>query len=172
MKHKVYIMDTNLLLCLVDSKNHGTVGSGEKWTKESLLELLEGVDSLGETVAIPLPMIIEGSNLIGHDKEIVAGENLIEILNKTFNGNRPFREFKEQSLFWEDERIKEALNHWKDYIYNELGLGDFLVLLLKDYYEDVKNFTVEIITGDNALKSLEKTKLFKFRTKGSNRIVR
>lgn len=172
MKHKVYIMDTNLLLCLVDSQNHGKVGNGEKWTKESLLELLKGVDSLGETIAVPLPMIIEASNLIGHDKEMLAGENLIDVLNKTFNGNRPFREFKEQSLFWEDERIKEALNHWKDYIYNELGLGDFLVLLLKDYYEDVKNFKVEIITGDNALKSLENNKLFKFKTKGSKRELR
>lgn len=173
MKHKVYIMDTNLLLCLVESNKHGTVGNGDKWTKESLLELINGIDKIGETIAIPLPMIIESSNIIGHDTDINAGHHLIDVLNKTFNGNKPFREFAEQRLFWEDRYIKEALNHWKNYISNELGLGDFLILLLRDFYVYKEGFEVEILSADNDLLSLEGSNIFNFESpKGSRREVR
>ncbi len=102
-----------------------------------------------------------------------AGIKLIDLLNKSFNGNKPFREFNEQKLFWEDDKIKEALNNWKDYIYNELGLGDFLVLLLKEFYIQKMKFEVEILTGDKALKSFGGTTVFKFEeSKGNRRYVR
>jgi hypothetical protein len=96
---------------LVESNKHSNIGNGDEWNKEKIEQKLNLLDKYGETVAIPLPMIIETSNIIGHDKDMNAGIKLIDLLNKSFNGNKPFREFNEQKLFWEDDKIKEALNN-------------------------------------------------------------
>ena len=78
MKHKVYIVDSNILLCLVESNKHSIIGNGDEWNKEKIEKKLNLLDKDGETVAIPLPMMIETSNIIGHDKKEVPYEgNLI-----------------------------------------------------------------------------------------------
>lgn len=175
MKHKVYIMDTNLFLCLVESKKHGTVGNKEKWDKKELDKYINEIKENKGEIAIPLPMIIESGNIIGHDKESFAANNLIEIINQLFEGNIPFQRFDRQEIFWNDSTLKNALNKWKEYnfIENGIGFGDLLVLLLRDYYVYKLDFDVTILSADKGLLSYEEANIFKFeKPKGSRRELR
>ncbi|MGL4672147.1 hypothetical protein [Cetobacterium sp.] len=172
---KIYIMDTNILCTYLGIKGKQTLGNGDIWNKESIEEMISEIEKNNHTIALPLPMVIEAGNNIGHAKDRIGFLKLKELLEKTFDETAPWHSFNEQKIFWEEGKLKEILEKWGDLIFHEIGLGDFMVLALKDYYRlssEGRRYEVEIWSGDEALKNYEDIEIFKSEKIKSNRVER
>lgn len=153
---KVNIIDTNFLLCYLEVPGKKTIANGFDWDSESIAEMIKECQKNCETIVIPLPMMIEAGNIIGHEKAKKSCEGLIEMINNTFESEAPWHSFHEQKCFWESETLSLALSKWKEQINAKIGLGDFLLLLLKDYYlNKMRHSEVTIWTGDVAVEAFD-----------------
>ncbi len=71
-------------------------------------------------------------------------------------------------LCWEGDGLKKLGSEWESVVSQRISLGDTTIKILADYYCDEKGFQVEIMTGDDQLKSYERTpKITQRRRSGS-----
>lgn len=68
----------------------------------------------------------------------------------------PWAALAEQSVLWEAEGLKKLAAEWQTLVAQRTSLGDSTIKLLAEHYAQ-KLYQVEIMTGDEGLKSYEPT---------------
>jgi predicted nucleic-acid-binding protein len=155
----IHVIDTNIFSFLLGVK--GTPRAD--LTIESVKEKIKEIDEKGETIVIPLPVMIETGNQLTNsstNKEKKC-QNMIELIERQFDNKRPWHSFSEQNIFWEKENLRKILNVWHEQV-NSINFGDFLIIALaaylKEEYRQRGDYEVLLWTEDNnALKAFEGT---------------
>lgn len=172
---KLYIMDTNILCCYLKIPGKEVVGSGKQWDFEKINEKISEIEKGKDSIVIPLPVMIELGNHIGHEKNYEKHGALEDLIEKTIENTAPFHSFNQQKNIWKDENLKKIISEWKKYLFQDssrdessdkkkgLGLGDIFVLALASYFKTDQSghrYNVEIWSADNGIISLKDTIFF------------
>jgi hypothetical protein len=100
--------------------------------------------------------LIETGNHIAQangDRYAVASE-LSSILNKVVKEEEPWAAFTFQSKLWEKENLLKLAAEWPELAARRISIGDATIKDVANYYSGA-GFSVEILTGDQGLKSYE-----------------
>lgn len=172
---KLYIMDTNILCCYLKIPGKEVVGNGKQWNFETIMKKINEIEKDKGSIVIPLPVMIELGNHIGHEKDYERHGALEELIEKTIENTAPFHSFNQQRSIWKDENLKKIISEWKKYLFQDssrdesidkkkgLGLGDIFVLALASYFKTDQSghrYDVEIWSADNGIISLQDTVFF------------
>ncbi|MGL5934943.1 MAG: hypothetical protein ACRCZI_04895 [Cetobacterium sp.] len=157
--NKLHIVDTNILCCYLQIPGKETVGSSKEWTLEKIEQKIEQIHKNAEGIVIPLPMMIELGNHIGHGQYRSSYSRLKELIKKTIDFKAPFHAFNEQQVFWQGNGLLNIVERWEEHFYtSNAGLGDILVLALASYFKtnlSGRRYEVEIWSADNGLNLLD-----------------
>ena len=147
-KHKIHLIDTNILDCLFEVKGKSS-GCGKKEIERKIKNITKN----GEYILLPLPMLIECGNHIGYAKDVKASEKLINYFQKSLNTESPWLDFDTQNKFWDKNKLKEAMKYWdKKFVKEGIGLGDFFLILVKNYYKAIHpDWEIEIWSNDGGV---------------------
>ena len=154
---KVLVVDTSILCVWLDVPGMDTCGPGrDQWDYQRVDQKLADEIKANTTLVLPLASIIETGNHISkaaHNRRERAKE-LACLMRKTADHKSPWAAFSEQSILWTPDKLKELAKYWPDLVAQKLSLGDATIKDVADYYAQA-GFTVEILTGDQGLKSYE-----------------
>lgn len=149
--NKIYIMDTNILSFMLGIKK----SPNSQLIIEDVYKKIEEISNNKETIAVPLPVIVETGNQLSNeltgDKRIEVCKKFIDIIEYKFDGKSPWHSFEEQKIFWEEETLKKILRNWEKYIVHGINFGDFLIIALYDYYKEKYSCEVELWTEDKRM---------------------
>lgn len=149
--NKIYIMDTNILSFMLGIKK----SPNSQLTIGDVYKKIEKISNNKETIAVPLPVIVETGNQLSNkltgDKRIEVCKKFIDIIEYKFDGKSPWHSFEEQKIFWEEETLKKILRNWEKYIVHGINFGDFLIIALYDYYKEKYSCEVELWTEDKRM---------------------
>jgi len=154
---KVLILDTSILCVWLDVPGKGDCGSDDdRWDRSRVDAKIEQEKLAKTTFVLPLASIIETGNHIAQAgrSRYERGQELAELIRKTADNETPWAAFSEQSTLWSAEKLKNLANIWPPLAAQKLSLGDATIKDVADYYAQM-NYQVEILTGDQGLKSYE-----------------
>ncbi len=154
---KVLIIDTSILCVWLDVPGMDTCGPDhDQWNRERVQLKIEEEMQAQSTFVLPLATIIETGNHIAqasHSRRERA-EALADLMTKSADQRSPWAAFSEQNVLWSSEKLKKLAGVWPDLAVSRLSIGDATIKNVADYYSQM-GFMVEIMTGDQGLKSYE-----------------
>ncbi len=157
MPKRVLIFDTSLLCCLLAVPGKETAGpDNDRWDQKRITALVEAETKKASTFVLPLATLIETGNHIaqaGHSRFERATELAMHLLAAA-DGTTPWAAFTEQSLLWEPENLRQLAADWPPLAARRISIGDATIKDVAEYYASA-GFNVEIITGDQGLKSYQ-----------------
>ncbi len=157
---KVLIIDTSILCIWLDVPGMDTCGSdNDQWNKDRVQQKITDEQQNKSTFVLPLATIIETGNHIAratHSRKERA-DALAELMYKSADQKTPWAAFSEQGTLWSAEKLKELAESWPELAESRLSIGDATIKDVADYYGQI-GFEVEILTGDQGLKSYEPAK--------------
>ncbi len=136
-----------------------TCGAGSnQWDKESVTRKLENEISQKTVLVLPLATILETGNHItqARSQQYALAQELAKIMMAAADETTPWAAFAEQSVLWEAEGLKKLATEWQTLVSQRTSLGDATIKVLAEHYVQ-KLYQVEIMTGDEGLKSYEPT---------------
>lgn len=136
-----------------------TCGSdSNQWNKETVTRKLESEISQHTVLVLPLATVLETGNHIAQAKaqQYTIAQELAKIMMAAADEATPWAAFAEQSVLWEAEGLKKLAAEWQTLVPQKTSLGDATIKLLAEHYAR-KLYQVEIMTGDEGLKSHEPT---------------
>ncbi|MEQ9481365.1 hypothetical protein [Coleofasciculus sp. F4-SAH-05] len=154
---KVLIIDTSVLCVWLEIPGMETCGSGSLyWDKEKVDQKLETEIQHNTVLVLPLATVLETGNHItqARSKPYELAQKLAEIMRKAADETTPWAAFAEQAELWEAEGLKNLADEWQQVVPQKTSLGDATMKMLAEHY-DRKGYQVEIMTGDEGLKSYE-----------------
>jgi hypothetical protein len=157
---KVLIFDTSILCVWLDVPGMDSCGPDkEKWDKAKVQQKIEVEKINKATFVLPLATIIETGNHISQAKQSrkERAEALADLMKKSADQQTPWAAFSEQSPLWSPEKLKKLAETWPDLAAGKLSIGDATIKDVAEYYAKM-GFEVEILTGDQGLKSYEPEK--------------
>lgn len=158
---KLHIIDTNILCCYLKIPGKDTL---KDWDIKKIEEKIEDISIKEEGIVIPLPMMIEIGNHIGHLQHRESYLRLSELIKKTIDLEAPFHAFNEQKIFWEGKSILHIVEEWEKHLYTtKVGLGDILILALASYFKtnlSGRRYDVDIWSADNDVNLLREIDFF------------
>lgn len=165
---KVLVIDTSVLCVWLKVPSKATCGRSDALiTYDFVSRKIEEERKNGTTFILPLATIIETGNHIAHsagDRKTL-GENFAKIMIDSADENSPWAAFTEQSNLWNPENLKKLAAVWKETVIGGQALGDASIVEVVNYYRDL-GYRVEILTGDENLKSYEPTQEIPRRRRG------
>lgn len=121
---------------------------------------------------LPLASLIETGNHIAQISTYNKRELALSLAKKiemAADEKTPWAAFTDQQDLWDSEALKNLAREWPDLALQRVSLGDATIKSVADKYVRL-GFEVEILTGDQGLKSLEPAPLPKyFKRRGRNR---
>jgi len=156
---KVLIIDTSILCVYLGVPGKDTCGSDKnKWDKKRIDELLQKEEKESSTFVLPVAAIIETGNHIAQSssKRYEMAQALAEIMKKAADEKTPWAAFTHQSELWEAEGLKKLAEEWPKLAVQKISIGDTTIKSVAEYYGKI-GCRVEILTGDEGLKSYEPT---------------
>lgn len=156
-KGKVLIIDTSILCVFLGVPGKETCGSGDnKWDKIKVDEILEKEKVAKTTFVLPLATIIETGNHIvqANSKRYEIAQELANLMKLTADNKSPWAAFTEQSVLWDAENLKQLADEFPSFAKQGFALGDATIKRIAEYYAKLGS-EVEILTGDNYLKSYQ-----------------
>lgn len=82
------------------------------------------------------------------------GSSLANLMRNSAETQSPWAAFSEQSALWSAENLKSLADSWPDLAAQKLSLGGATLKDIAEVYARL-GFAVEILTGDQGLKSHE-----------------
>jgi len=154
---KVLIIDTSVLCVWLEIPDKETCGSGSLyWNKDKVDQKLEAEIQQNTVLVLPLATVLETGNHItqARSKQYELARKLAEVMIKAADETSPWAAFAEQAVLWEAEGLKNLADEWQNVVPQKTSLGDATIKMLADHYAQ-KGYQVEIMTGDQGLKSYE-----------------
>lgn len=156
---KVLIIDTSVLCVWLEIPGMETCGSGKgnlSWDKEKVAQKLDNEIQQNTVLVLPLATVLESGNHItqARSKQYELAGELAEIMRKAADETSPWAAFAEQAVLWEAEGLKNLADEWQQVVPQKTSLGDATMKMLAEHYAR-KGYQVEIMTGDEGLKSYE-----------------
>ena len=156
---KVVIFDTSILCCWLQIPGKETCGpSHDQWDK-SRVDLTIQQEKLNKsTFVLPLATIIETGNHIAQvagSRRFSLAQSLSDLILKTAEASEPWAAFSHQAELWTESNLRKIARDWPDLAAQGLGIGDITIKDVAEYYAKTSIATVEILTGDEGLKSYQ-----------------
>ncbi|HDQ4528896.1 TPA: hypothetical protein P9F39_005389 [Pseudomonas aeruginosa] len=155
MPGKVLIIDTSILCCWLNIPGKETAGPrDDQWDQRRVETIIDAEEKNGSTFVLPIASLIETGNHIAqingnrYDTAVIFAK----YIRKTANAETPWAAFTEQSPLWETENLLRLSDTWPDLAATKLSIGDATIKDVAEYYASA-GFNVEILTGDQGLKS-------------------
>jgi hypothetical protein len=155
---KVLVIDTSILCVWLDVPGKETCGPNHDcWDKQRVTDKIRQEEAAKTTFVLPLASIIETGNHIAQIKgysPLKYAQSFAELMHKTAEEQTPWAAFAQQSELWSADKLKNLANNWPPLAAQKLSLGDATIKDVAEYYTKM-NYQVEILTGDQGLKSYE-----------------
>ncbi len=153
---KVLIFDTDILCVYFQIPKFDDCGPRSNlWTKQEIDQLIAKEEQAKTIFVLPLAAIIEtGNHITKSQNRYVIAQKFAELMKKVANAQDPWAAFTEQANFWEPEALKQLADEWSKKVSENLSMGDISIKSIADYYSKM-GYQVEILTGDQGLKSYE-----------------
>lgn len=154
---KVLIIDTSILCVWLEIPGMLDCGrDSDKWNKDRIDAKIESEKKNSTTFVLPLATIIETGNHIAQAAHSRRERALLlaEIMKDSANQKTPWAAFSEQSTLWSPEKLIMLADAWPELANQKLSLGDTTIKDVAEYYASM-GYQVEILTGDEGLKSYE-----------------
>lgn len=156
MKKTVLVLDTSVLCVHLRVPGLETCGpSADRWDGPRVTEKLTEAERLKHTIVVPLATLVEVGNHIANapgDRFVVA-KRLAAVLRSVADDASPWAAFDE-SRFWDVDALRRYADEWPELAARGLSLADVSISKVAEFYSQL-GFSVEILTGDQGLKSLE-----------------
>ena len=156
MKEKVLVFDTSILCVWLGVPGKETCGPKEdRWDKERVEQRIRS-EPKRTIFVLPLATILETGNHIAQaprDRFAKANE-LGKLIAAAADGKSPWAAFILQSELWGTEALQFLATTWPKLANEHLSIGDATIEKVANYYEKM-GYPVEILTGDQQLKSRE-----------------
>ncbi len=154
---KVLILDTSILCVWLDVPGMAECGpTDNRWDRKRVAAKITAEELEATLFVLPLASIIETGNHIAqaaHSRREI-GKRLAELIKKSAHQETPWAAFSEQSILWSPEKLVTLADTWPELAAQRLSLGDATIKSVADYYAQM-GYRVEILTGDQGLKSYE-----------------
>lgn len=158
MNKKVIILDTSILCVWLRVPGMDKIEKdGEtKVTPADVENKISAETKAGCRIVLPLASIIETGNHITQIKGDPYNyiNSFANLVHDSIDGRKPWDIFRNQSVLFSDEKLKELVDDWKKYGRQKLSIGDTSIKQVAEYYFD-QGLEVEIYTGDSGLKAFE-----------------
>ena len=154
---KVLIIDTSVLCVWLRIPDMETCGSSRLyWDKEKVDQKLDAEIQQNTVLVLPLATVLETGNHIvqARSKQYELAQELAKIMRAAADETSPWAAFAEQAVLWEAEGLKNLADEWQKIVPQKTSLGDATIKMLAEHYAK-KGYQVEIMTGDQGLKSYE-----------------
>ncbi|MEA5535995.1 hypothetical protein [Crocosphaera sp. XPORK-15E] len=156
---KVLIFDTSILCVWLQIPGKEICGSDEDpWNHDRVKEIIDKERKANTTFILPLAAIIETGNHIAQaqSQRYEKAQELAKLMILAADQTTPWAAFTEQSVFWQADGLKKLAEVWPPLANQRLAMGDATIKDIAEYYHRLK-MEVEILTGDQGLKSYEPT---------------
>ena len=154
---KVLIIDTSILCVWLEVPGMTSCGPDyDNWDKTRVQKKIEKEQKAESTFVLPLATIIETGNHIAqasHSRKERA-EALADLIAKSADQKTPWAAFSDQTVLWSPEKFKILADSWPELAAAKLSIGDATIKDVANYYAEM-GYNVEILTGDQGLKSYE-----------------
>ena len=156
---KVLILDTSILCVWLDVPGMETCGSdSDRWDRDRVDQKISEEIAAKTTFVLPMATLIETGNHIAqasHSRWERANA-LAEIIRKSAQDLEPWAAFSRQSDLWSSEGLEKLADSWPTLASQCISIGDATIKDVAEYYAKLtKVVEVEILTGDEGLKSYE-----------------
>jgi hypothetical protein len=155
--NKVLVLDTSILCVWLGVPGKETCGSdADRWDRQRVEALLEQEEEQSTTFVLPLASIIETGNHIAqaHTQRYEKAQALAQIMVAAADEQTPWSAFTRQTELWSAEHLKSLAVEWPQRAAAKLSIGDATIQAVAHYYANM-GYYVEIVTGDQGLKSLQ-----------------
>jgi hypothetical protein len=160
MSRKVLIIDTSVLCCWLKIPGMGEAGpANDRWTYDRISQLLAEERRSSSTFVLPIATLIETGNHIAQAPEhrFDRATELAKHLKEAADAVSPWAAFTEQAPLWQTDNLMTLADLWPELAAGGLSIGDATIKDVAEYYATA-GYTVEILTGDQGLKSYEPAK--------------
>lgn len=158
---KVLILDTSILCVFLKVPYMDDCGSDhDKWDYKRVAEKIGSEINERSVLVLPLATLIETGNHIAQargDRYSPAIE-LSQIIKKTATAEEPWAAFTFQNKLWNEDNLIKLASEWPNLAKGGLSIGDATIKDVADYYREA-GYRVEILTGDDGLKSYEPSQI-------------
>jgi hypothetical protein len=158
MGNKVLVLDTSMLcswLCIPGKETCGP--SDNKWDTKRVENYITEQTQKGATIVLPIATIIETGNHIAQSNgdRYNTAKRLADIMEKAADNVSPWAAFSDQDSLWSSAELKRLSREWPDLAVQKISIGDTTIKNVANYYSRTGTYEVEILTGDQGLKSYE-----------------
>ncbi|PWQ97089.1 hypothetical protein [Leucothrix pacifica] len=154
---KVLILDTSILCVWLNVPGMETCGSdADRWDRDRVDQKISEEMVAKTTFVLPMATLIETGNHIAqaaHSRWERANA-LAEIIRKSAQDLEPWAAFSHQSDLWSPEGLEKLADSWPSLANQCISIGDATIKDVAEFYAQSR-FAVEILTGDEGLKSYE-----------------
>lgn len=157
MKHSVTVLDTSMLAVHLRIPEYASCGpTSDRWTYKRIDKHLKDVEKCGGQFVMPLAAVLETANHIANsrgDRFSLANDLCTRVIS-AIDGTSPWIAFSDQSDLWAPSALRELLQEWPQHAAGAISLSDHSIARVASFYSTLGH-PVEILTGDNGLKSME-----------------
>lgn len=161
MGSKVIIFDTSVLCCWLQIPGKDTCGpENDSWDYQRIERIVDDEEQKGSTFVLPLATIIETGNHIAFasGNRYDLANKLARYIRKAAEETEPWAAFSHQSDLWSKEGLIQLSRSWPELAVQGLGIGDTTIKDVAEFYANTGTLEVEILTGDQGLKSYQPSK--------------
>lgn len=156
---KILILDTSILCTWLRVNGKETCGpDNNRWDYDRVNRKIEAEIAANTTLVLPLAAIIETGNHIAQccGDRFALANSFTDFIKSAAEEATPWAAFTHQSDLWNKEGLKNLADRWKETTVYGQSLGDASIVDVANYYAQAGS-QVEILTGDQGLKSYEPT---------------
>ncbi len=157
---KVVVLDTSVLCVWLKLPGFDRCGPDEDfWDFQRIDAKIQSEITANTTLVLPLATIIETGNYVSQlpGDRFNHAQRFAQILRDSVNNEIPWAAFSEQSDLWDNETLLRLADEWPQLAAERLSLGDATIKEVANFYAAAR-FTVEILTGDQGLRSYQPVK--------------
>lgn len=154
---KVLIIDTSILCVWLNIPGMETCGSdSDRWDQARVEQKIDAELAVKTTFVLPMATLIETGNHIAQapHSRWERAQALADIMQKSAQDLEPWAAFSHQSDLWSPEGLQRLAEDWPDLAKQGISIGDATIKDVAEFYAQSR-FEVEILTGDEGLKSYE-----------------
>jgi hypothetical protein len=157
VKRPIIVIDTSILTVHLRLPGHVRCGPQEdEWDYVRIETHLNTKAAQGALFVLPLAAIIETAKHISQSvsSRFDLANELAERVRSSVDGKQPWVSFSEQGNLWGADSLSLLVQNWPTQAEQRLSLADVSISEVANFYARLGH-PVEILTGDQGLKSME-----------------
>ena len=151
MTDLIAILDTSVACCWLDVPGRSAAGSGPRaWNSIRAKKAVDDIIARRGTLILPRAVLIESANHIsqcGHSRRFYATK-LMDTVIEAEKGTVPWRQFNEAERLWNIDWYANAKEHWPDYADRKVGLADFSIISIANYFHKLGSEVITLTADD------------------------